>query len=146
MHPTQYTFTAKVDLFERDKGRYYVSVLTALSKPLEHLADRGLIAVTASIGKSTWPTSLLPMGDGTHFIALPARVRTREKLFRGDDVLDRPYSSAKLRIVRHPASAIERYSSKIHHHTLSSNILTYIIFYHIGQDVTNILYQIRKST
>jgi hypothetical protein len=81
-----YTFTAMADLFERDKGWYYVSVPTELSKPHEHLAERGLIAVTARIGKSSWPTSLLPMGDGTHFIALPAKVRTKEKLTKGDDV------------------------------------------------------------
>jgi hypothetical protein len=81
-----YAFTAKVDLFERDKGWYFVSVPSELSKPLEHLADRGLIAVTATVGKSSWPTSLLPMGDRTHFIALPAKVRIKEKLSRGDDV------------------------------------------------------------
>jgi hypothetical protein len=73
-------FTAKVELFERDKGWYYVSVPTEISKPLEHLADRGLIAITAKIGSSSWTTSLLPLGDGTHFIALPAKVRTKEKL------------------------------------------------------------------
>ncbi|MDR1605324.1 MAG: DUF1905 domain-containing protein [Gracilibacteraceae bacterium] len=27
-----------------------------------------------------------PGGDGTHFIALPAKVRAREKLARGDEV------------------------------------------------------------
>ena len=78
------TFTAKVDFFERDKGWYYVSVPPELSGPLARYADRGLIAVTAAIGESSWPTSLLPMGDGTHFIALPAKVRAKEKLSRGD--------------------------------------------------------------
>jgi hypothetical protein len=58
-------------------------VPTDISKPLEHLADRGLIAVTAKIGKSSWPTSLLPMGDGTHFIPLPEKVRRKEKLLIG---------------------------------------------------------------
>lgn len=76
-------FTAKVELFEREKGWHYVSVPTDLSKPLEFLADRGLIAVNAKIGSSIWPTSLLPMGDGTHFIALPAKVRKKEKLIIG---------------------------------------------------------------
>jgi hypothetical protein len=79
-------FKAKMELFERDKGWYYVSVPTELSKPLEHLADRGLIAITATVGKTNWPTSLLPMGDGTHFIALPAKVRSKEKLMLGDAV------------------------------------------------------------
>ena len=75
-----YSFEAKVKLFEREKGWYYVSVPKDLSTPLEYLADRGLIAVTARVGSTSWPTSLLPMGDGTHFIALPAKVRTKEKL------------------------------------------------------------------
>jgi hypothetical protein len=79
-------FTAKVALFERDKGWHYVPMPVHLIEPLEHLADRGLIAVTAKIGNSSWPTSLLPMGDGTHFIALPAKIRAKEKLTLGADV------------------------------------------------------------
>jgi len=77
------TFVAKVELFERDKGWNYVSVPPELSKPLEYLADRGLIAVTAKAGNTSWSTSLLPMGDGTHFLALPAKVRSKEKLSPG---------------------------------------------------------------
>jgi hypothetical protein len=80
------TFIAKVELFEREKGWYYVSVPIELSKPLDYLADRGLIAVVAKVGNSSWPTSLLPMGDGTHFIALPAKVRSKEKLLRGSEI------------------------------------------------------------
>jgi hypothetical protein len=81
-----YSFEGKVELFKREKGWYYVSVPTELSKPLEHLADRGLIAVTARVGDSSWPTSLLPMGDGTHFIALPAKVRKKENVLIDGDV------------------------------------------------------------
>ena len=81
-----YSFIAKVELFERDKGWYYVPVPTELSKPLEHFADRGLIAITAKVGNSDWKTSLLPMGDGTHFIALPAKVRNKEKLMLGSEL------------------------------------------------------------
>ena len=80
------TFTAKVIMFERDKGWHYVSVPSDLSEPLERLADRGLIPVTATIGASSWPTSLLPMGDGTHFIPLPAKVRKKERLVLGTEV------------------------------------------------------------
>ncbi len=83
---TSMTFSAAVSLFERDKGWYYVPVPLQLSKPLEYLADRGLIAVTAKIGNSSWPTSLLPMGDGTHFIALPAKVRSKEKIMLGKTI------------------------------------------------------------
>jgi len=77
------SFTAKVEVFERKMGWHYVSVPTDLSKPLEHLADRGLIAVTAKVGNTSWPTSLLPMGDGTHFIPLSAKVRKKENISLG---------------------------------------------------------------
>ena len=80
------TFVAKVEFFDRKMGWHYVLAPEELSKPLEYLADRGLIAITASVGKSSWPTSLLPMGDGTYFIALPAKVRAKEKLSLGSEV------------------------------------------------------------
>ena len=76
----KYSFIANVGLFKREKGWFYIAVPAELSNPLKHLADRGLIAVTARVGASSWPTSLLPMGDGTHFIALPTKVREKEEL------------------------------------------------------------------
>ena len=79
-------FRSQVCLFERDQGWHYVSVPSELSKPLEYLADRGLIAITATAGVTSWRTSMLPMGDGTHFIALPAKVRQKEKLSPGSTV------------------------------------------------------------
>ena len=82
----EHKFVAKMEIFKREKGWYYVAVPIELSKPLEKFADRGLIAVTAKVGMSSWPTSLLPMGDGTHFIALPAKVRTKEKILFGEEI------------------------------------------------------------
>ena len=78
-----YSFVDNVEFFDRKMGWHYVPVPTELSKPLEHLSDRGLVAVTATVGSSSWQTSLLPMGDGTHFIALPAKVRKKENLSLG---------------------------------------------------------------
>lgn len=79
-------FTAIVELFPQDKGWHYVRVPTELSEPLNHLADRGLIAVNVSIAGQTWPTSLLPMGDNTHFIAIPAKVRSKHNIIVGDSI------------------------------------------------------------
>jgi hypothetical protein len=59
---------------------------TELSKPLEIFAERGLIAVTATVGKVSWQTSLMPYGNGTHFIALPAKVRKPNSIRLGDSV------------------------------------------------------------
>lgn len=77
-------FRARMMRFERDKGWHYVSVPTELTKALLPLADRGLIAVQAEVGGIAWRTSLLPMGDGTHFLALPQKVRQGAGLQLGD--------------------------------------------------------------
>jgi hypothetical protein len=79
-------FFGIVELFPQDKGWFYVRAPQKISQPYAKLADRGLIAVTAAVGKSTWNTSFLPYGDGTHFIALPAKVRTKEKIALGDRI------------------------------------------------------------
>ena len=79
-----YEFFETVKLFPQDKGWHYVNVPADLSEPFEHLADRGLIAITAAIGNSSWETSQLPMGDGSHFIALPAKIRKKEGIYLGD--------------------------------------------------------------
>ncbi len=81
-----FTVVGQVELFPQDGGWHFVRVPTRISDELEHLADRGLIAVRATVGDTTWDTSLLPMGDGTTFIALNARVRERNSLATGDSV------------------------------------------------------------
>lgn len=81
------TFTAKIERFEMQGGWHYVPVPTELSIPLEYLAiNFGFIAITAKAGNTSWSTSLLPKGDGTHIIALPAKVRSKEKLSLGNEI------------------------------------------------------------
>jgi hypothetical protein len=43
------------------------------------------IPITATLGTTTWKTSLLP-GKGIYFIALKAGVRKKEKVGHGDKV------------------------------------------------------------
>ena len=81
-----YTTTGEVELFPQAGGWYFVRVPPSISDELTDLGDRGLIAVRATVGDSTWDTSLLPMGDGTKFIALNARVRKANHLDIGDSV------------------------------------------------------------
>jgi len=77
-------FVARIERFDMKGGWYYVPVPTELSKSLEFLSTHfGYIAVTANVGNSSWQTSLLPKGDGTHFIALPQKLRSKEKLTLG---------------------------------------------------------------
>lgn len=81
-----YTVTGVVELFPQDGGWHFVRVPTRISDELQHLADRGLVAVRATVGDTTWDTSLLPMGDGSMFIALNAQVRRRNSLVTGGEV------------------------------------------------------------
>jgi len=79
------TFSGVVEIFDKENMPWwFVRVPKNLSTPYEHLADRGLIAVTACVGKNSWATSLLPYGDNTHFIALPAKVRKANDITLGD--------------------------------------------------------------
>ena len=86
MSGVEYRIDGEVDLFERENGWYYVAVPTWITEELVGLGDRGLIAVRAAVGSTNWDTSLLPMGDGTHFVALNKQVRSRNDLDVGDPV------------------------------------------------------------
>jgi len=80
----QNTFIGRIELLDY---WLYVSVPMELSMPLKCFATNfGFIAITAKVDNSSWQTSLMPMGDGTHFIALPAKVRKKEKLSLGEEI------------------------------------------------------------
>lgn len=81
-----YAVVGEVELFPQENGWHFVRVPPRITDELSHLADRGLIAVRATVGQTTWETSLLPMGDGTTFIPLNARVRRRNALVVGGTV------------------------------------------------------------
>ncbi len=76
----------KAELFPQKGGWVYVRVPIGITEKLLHRAQRGLIPIRASVGSSSWDTSLLPMGDGTHFIALNAKVRKKEDIEVGNNV------------------------------------------------------------
>lgn len=78
-----FEFSGTVKIFPQENGWHYVAVPKKYSEITKALADRGLVAITATIGKTSWDTSLLPMGDGTHFIALPLKVRKPEDIQLG---------------------------------------------------------------
>jgi hypothetical protein len=86
MKPTPYQVTGNVEIFQVEKPWIYVRIPERYTEALKDRAERGLVAVTITCGSSTWPSSLLPMGDGTQFIALPAKVRKKEGIEVGDTV------------------------------------------------------------
>jgi hypothetical protein len=86
MKLNKYKTKAKVEIFPQKGGWVYTRIPTEITKRLLHLADRGLIPINATVGKTSWKTSLLPMGDGTHFIALNAKVRKKETIELGNEI------------------------------------------------------------
>jgi len=81
-----FTVTAEVERFPQKGGWYYVPVPEEYTEITKNFADRGLVAITATVGDTNWDTSLLPKGDGTLFIALNAKVRKRETIDIGDTI------------------------------------------------------------
>ncbi len=75
-----------VELFPQQGGWFYLRIPKKYTEMTKDLADRGLVAITATVGKTSWKTSLLPYGDGTQFIALSAKVRKAENIHLGDRI------------------------------------------------------------
>lgn len=82
----EFTETAKVEKFPGKGGWTYVRVPKVYSEMGADRAVRGFIPIIAKVGQTKWKTSLLPFGDGTHFIALKANVRKLEKISESDIV------------------------------------------------------------
>ena len=74
----------RVEIFPVKNPWVYIGVPEKYSKILKAFAERGLIAVRVTLGKSSWDTSLMPMGNGTHFIPLSAKIRKVERIEIGD--------------------------------------------------------------
>ena len=84
MLPDTFTVEGDVELFPQKGGWHYVRVPPEHTEATADYAERGLVAVTVTAGHTTWNSSLMPLGDGTHFIPLSARVRQQEAIEAGD--------------------------------------------------------------
>jgi len=86
MNNKRFSVSGKVEIFPLDNPWVYVSVHRKFANLLKNKADRGLVPITATLGKSTWNTSLMPMGDGTQFIPLSAKIRKAEGIMVGESI------------------------------------------------------------
>lgn len=78
--------TGPIERFPQKGGWFFIRVPQKITEITRDVSVRGLVAISASLGTTTWNTSLLPMGDGTHFIALSAHVRVQEQLSLHDTI------------------------------------------------------------
>ena len=79
------TITGKLER-DKDSNWHYVHIPKPVRDHFEALEKRGIIAVNATIGDTSWQGSLLPWADGSAQISVSQAVRTREKLSAGDEI------------------------------------------------------------
>ncbi len=80
------TIAGTIDRFPEKGGWHFVRVPREQKGGLRKGRSWGFILIQATIGDYSWNTSLLPMGDGSYFIALNARVRKTCGVVLGDTV------------------------------------------------------------
>jgi uncharacterized GH25 family protein len=83
-----FTFTSTITKYPGLGGWFFVQLPQKYYNTFKSMKKKigyGFIPIKATVGKTTWQTSLLP-GKGMYFIALKAEVRKKEKLSLGDKI------------------------------------------------------------
>lgn len=80
------TFEAVLEQ-DKDGTWFYVHVPLELRQKHKVAEKRGIIAVRATIGGTTWDGSLLPWADGSAQLSVNKKVRAAEGLAAGDRVV-----------------------------------------------------------
>lgn len=81
-----FTCRGKVKKFPQKGGWVYISTQKTYADLGIRKPKWGLVPATFSTGTTSWKRSLLPMGDGTLFIALNEKVRKAEDIHVGDTI------------------------------------------------------------
>lgn len=87
----KYKISGKLERFPGKGGWTFLMLPKSVSANIHKITPTarktgwGFIPIEATLGKSTWSTSLLP-GRGDYFIAIKASVRKCENVAEGDTV------------------------------------------------------------
>lgn len=65
---------------------YYLHVPSKYSNMSKKFKRGRFVRILAQIGTDIWQTSLLPLGNGTEFIALKAAIRKNQNIKEGDTI------------------------------------------------------------
>lgn len=81
-------FTATVEKFSHKGGWHFVRLTQDLLEELRKLAGKnGNVPILATVGGTTWKTTIMSMGEQQWFFALGADVRKTENISEGDAVV-----------------------------------------------------------
>ena len=81
----EFSIAAKVEKFCGKAAWHYIRIPKNISQTICG-NSRGMVPVEVVVHGYKWNTSLLPIGDGDHFIALKKEVREKCKIKLGDSV------------------------------------------------------------
>jgi hypothetical protein len=82
-----FSFTAKIWKWPGQAGWHFVHVPREYFEPVREKYGKGMIKVVATIGKTTWDTSLFPLTkDRSLLVCIKAKVRKTEDLMAGDEI------------------------------------------------------------
>lgn len=81
------TFIAKIEKSEGAGGWHYVHIHDEVREHLRKYSGKnGNVAVLVTIGKTTWPSTTMSMGQQRWFVAVKSEVRKAEAVAEGDVV------------------------------------------------------------
>lgn len=87
---SRYRFTSTLWEWEARDNWFFVSLSEEASDEISQLPfpprGFGSIPVRATIGHSTWTTSIFPGGDGVYILPVRKAVRAKEKIDKDDEV------------------------------------------------------------
>lgn len=87
-----FAFNGKVWKYEGPSGWYFVYVNDKVSAEVKKLSQGkkkvgfGFIPIRATVGKTSWETTLFPTKEGPYLIAIKVTVRKKEGIGEGDEV------------------------------------------------------------
>lgn len=79
----------KVWRYQGESPWHFVYVPQKVSQQIRDMkraGKNGLVRIKATVGKTSWTTSLFPTKDGPYLIAVKMEVRRAEKIADGDKV------------------------------------------------------------
>ncbi len=81
------SFTAKIEKVPTESGWHIIRLPADILQTLRSTAGKnGNTPILATIGKTTWQTTTMSMGEQQWFFAVNAQVRKTENLSEGDSV------------------------------------------------------------
>ncbi len=82
-----YKFKTRVWLWPGDAGWHFVSLPKDFSKDIRKIYPKGFVKVLASVGKTSWDTSLFPYKkEEIYLLSIKKSVRGKEKILNGDTI------------------------------------------------------------